>query len=139
MTWGNFIETFKHIGRAWEIKQLLLSINSLKSKISRVYDIMLLTPSVSAWCHDTSTSVRSSPPEVFLDKGVPKKCSKFTGEHPCRSEISIKLLCNFIEITLRHGCSPVNLLHIFRKPFYKNIYVGMLRVFHLYQLAYLNY
>ena len=21
--------------------------------------------------------------------------------------------CNFIEITLQHGCSPVNLLHIF--------------------------
>ena len=35
--------------------------------------------------------------------------------------ISIKLLCNFIEITLRHGCSPVNLLHIFRTPFLKNI------------------
>ena len=28
---------------------------------------------------------------------------------------------NFIEITLRHGCCPVNLLHIFRTPFYKNI------------------
>ena len=28
--------------------------------------------------------------------------------------------CNFIEITLRHGCSPVNLLHIFRTPFTKN-------------------
>ena len=27
---------------------------------------------------------------------------------------------NFIEITLRHGCSPVNLLHIFRTPFTKN-------------------
>ena len=27
---------------------------------------------------------------------------------------------NFIEITLRHGCSPVNLLHIFRSPFPKN-------------------
>ena len=26
----------------------------------------------------------------------------------------------FIEITLWHGCSPVNLLHIFRKTFYKN-------------------
>ena len=25
--------------------------------------------------------------------------------------------CDFIEITLRHGCSPVNLLHIFRTPF----------------------
>ena len=27
---------------------------------------------------------------------------------------------NFIEITLRHGCSPVNLLHIFRTPFPNN-------------------
>ena len=27
---------------------------------------------------------------------------------------------NFIEISLRHGCSPVNLLHIFRTPFLKN-------------------
>ena len=27
---------------------------------------------------------------------------------------------NFIEIKLLHGCSPVNLLHIFRKPFLKN-------------------
>ena len=30
------------------------------------------------------------------------------------------LQSNFIEITLRHGCSPVNLLHIFRTPFLKN-------------------
>ena len=28
--------------------------------------------------------------------------------------------CNFIEIALRHGCSPVNLLHIFRTPCPKN-------------------
>ena len=34
---------------------------------------------------------RSSQPEVFLGKGVLKICSKFTGEHPCRSAISIKL------------------------------------------------
>ena len=53
---------------------------------------------------------RSSRPEVFLRKGVLKICSKFTGEHPCQSVISIKLLCNFIEITLRHECFPVNLL-----------------------------
>ena len=58
---------------------------------------------------------------MFLGKGVLKICSNFTGEHPCRSAISIKLLCNFIEITLRHGFSPVNLLHIFRTPFLKNI------------------
>ena len=62
----------------------------------------------------------SSHPEVFWEKGVLKICRKSTGEHPCRSVISIKLLCNFVEITLRHGCSPVNLLHILRAPFIKN-------------------
>ena len=64
---------------------------------------------------------RSSHPEVFLRKGVLKRCSKFTGEKPCRSVISIKMLCNFIEMTLWHGCSPVNFLRIFRTPFTKNI------------------
>ena len=34
--------------------------------------------------------------------------------------ISIKWQSNFIQITLRHGCSPVYLLHIFRIPFLKN-------------------
>ena len=67
---------------------------------------------------------RSSPPEVFLEKGVLKICSKFTGEHPCWSVISKKLLCNFIKITLRYEWSPVNLLHIFRTPFTKNISEG---------------
>ena len=28
---------------------------------------------------------------MFLEKGVQKICSKSTGEHPCRSVISIKL------------------------------------------------
>ena len=73
---------------------------------------------------------RSSPPEVFLRKSVLKTCSKFTGEHRCRSGVSIMLQYNFIEITLRHWCSPVNLLdileHLFvRTPldscFFKNI------------------
>ena len=35
---------------------------------------------------------RSSPPEVFLGRGTLKICNKFTGEHPCWSAISIKLL-----------------------------------------------
>ena len=30
------------------------------------------------------------------------------------------VLCNFIEITLWHECSPVNLLHIFTTLFPKN-------------------
>ena len=58
---------------------------------------------------------RSNHSEVLLGKGILKVCSKFTGEHPYWSAISIKL-----QITLRHGCSPVNSLHIFRTPFPKN-------------------
>ena len=61
--------------------------------------------------------ISSSHPEVFLRKGVLKIYNKFTGENPCRSAISIKLLCNFIEIALRHGCSPVDLLRIFSQLF----------------------
>ena len=69
---------------------------------------------ISVWLY------RSSRPEVFLRKDVLKICNKFTGEHPCRSAISIKLLCNFIEIVPRHGCSPVNFLDISRTPFPRN-------------------
>ena len=64
--------------------------------------------------------VQKQLPKVFLLKRVLKICSKYTGEHTCRSVISIKLQSNLIKITLRHGCSPVNLLHIFRKPFSRN-------------------
>ena len=69
---------------------------------------------------------KRSHPEVFLGKGVLKTCSKFTGEHRCRIAISIKLQNSFMEITLRHGCSPVNFLHIFRTPFYKSTSRGCL-------------
>ena len=55
---------------------------------------------------------KSSHPEVFLRKAVLKICSKFTGEHPCRNTISINVLvCNFIEIAFRDGCSLLNLLY----------------------------
>ena len=50
--------------------------------------------------NETEFSPRTSHPEVFLEKGVLKICSKYTGEYPCRSVISIKLQSNFIEITL---------------------------------------
>ena len=67
-----------------------------------------MTPSV---CDET---IESSHPEEFLGKGVLKICSKFTGDQLYGSEILIKLL------TLRHECSPVNLLHIFRTPLLKS-------------------
>ena len=67
-----------------------------------------------------------SRPIKFLRKGVLKICSKYTGEHSCQSVISIKLLCNFIEITLRHWRSLVNCRNSFRKSFYKNTSGGLL-------------
>ena len=60
---------------------------------------------------------RSSPREVFLEKVVLKICSR------CRS---VKLQSKFIEIRFWHGCSPVNLQHIFRTSFPKNTYEGLL-------------
>ena len=64
--------------------------------------------------------LRNSHPGIFLETVFLKICSKFTGEHSCRSVISIKLQSTFIEITLCYGGSPVNLPHIFRTPFTKN-------------------
>ena len=70
------------------------------------------------WTLNFRLQYRSSHPEVFLRKGVMKIRSKFTGEHPCLSAISH-------EIALRHGYSPVNLLHIFRTPIPRNTSGGL--------------
>ena len=63
---------------------------------------------------------RNNYPEVFSGKDVLRICNKFTGGYLCRSAISIKLQSNFIGIKLRHGCSLVNLQHIFRISFPRN-------------------
>ena len=76
-------------------------------------------------CLNNESALRSSrtwqkqPSRGILNKRF-RNMQQITGKHPCRSVISIKLLCNFIEIALRRGCSPVNLLYIFRTPFSKN-------------------
>ena len=44
----------------------------------------------------------------------------------CDFNKAVKLLCNFIEVALRHGWSPVNLLHVFRTSFLKNTSEGLL-------------
>ena len=59
-----------------------------------------------------------------------KRCSenmqKIYRKSPCQKTILIKLLSNFIEITLRYGCSPVKLLYIFRTHFPKCAPGGLL-------------
>ena len=91
-----------------------MKLNNHNSKLKSKYELL-------ANVHvDCVKNIRSSHLEVFLRKDVLKICSKFTGEHPCRSAISVKLQSNFIEIAFRHGYSPLNLLHIFRTPFPRN-------------------
>ena len=43
-----------------------------------------------------SSLLKQPPRVVLLVKGIIKMSSKFTGEHPCQSVISIKLESNFI-------------------------------------------
>ena len=40
---------------------------------------------------------------VFSGKDVVKICSKFTGEHPCRSVISIKLQATLLKLYFGMG------------------------------------
>ena len=56
---------------------------------------------ISLNLQDVTLAMFTSSPLVVLLEGVLKICSKFTGEQPCQSAISIKLQ---IEITLRDGC-----------------------------------
>ena len=100
----------KYIMKGWSLK-------ILKIKLRKVLFLYQKKNFYSKLYQKKKKSIRSSCPEVFLRKGILKICSKFTGEHSCQS--ANKMLCNFIEIALRLGCSPVNLLYIFRTPFLK--------------------
>ena len=106
---------FPTLHKKWSFPLRISSVNVTKCDHYTVESTKL-----STWRTSGVSTSRSSRSEVFLGKGVLKICNKFTGEHPCRSMISIKLLCSFIEVTLRHGCSFVNLLHIFATPFSKS-------------------
>ena len=62
------------------------------------------------------SKAQKQPPRVVLRR----RCSENMQQIYRRTPMpKCDLLCNFIEITLRHGCSPVNLLYIFRTPFLK--------------------
>ena len=93
----------------------------------------------------TEAITRSSQPEAFLGKDVPKICSKFTGKHSCRSVISIKLLCNFIKIALQHlfirtpleGCFSITVkrstkadIKVFQSCPISLDFLTLLRIFH---------
>ena len=111
--------------RGPKIVGFLLSNNSL-------FPTGICCSVLPAYLKETCSKInqcQSSHLEVFLGEGVLKICSKFTGEHPCRSVYHRSVthtLSNFIEIALWRGCSPVNLLYIFRTPFPKSTSIWLL-------------
>ena len=132
---GVFIVNFEHISHLFLLFLLLTLNKSMLAGIKLHQPVMITFEDlktfdfklhVSLFCHIRSeyripsVNLRSRETEVFLGKGVLKRCSQLTGEHPCQRVISIQLLCNFIEVALCHGWSTVTLLHIFRRPFLKN-------------------
>ena len=64
--------------------------------------------------------------EAALHRCFYKRCSKNNQQIYRRTPMSKgdfnKITNNFIEIRLRHGCSPVNLVHILRTPLPRNTY-----------------
>ena len=65
---------------------------------------------------------------MFLVKGVLKICSKFIGEHPCRSVISIKLLCECCNswLIVLGTVLKFSILNNFRGPGYASGRTGLL-------------
>ena len=57
---------------------------------------------------------------VYTEEVPPQNWSYKNTLRICGNMIPIKLLSKFAEVTLPHGCSPVNLLHIFPILFHKN-------------------
>ena len=76
----------------------LLKMKILRSPQTYIFSQIFYHFHSSLYYHenreDCGTSIRSSHAKVLLGKGIMKICSIITGEHPCRSAISIKLLCH---------------------------------------------
>ena len=96
------------------------------ARICLTYCQIIFTKSFARTNTATSVVFGRSPSKVFLEKSGLNISRKFIVKHPCQSAISIKLQSIYIEITFRYGCSPVNLLLIFRTPFPKNASGGLL-------------
>ena len=80
------------------------------------YMMVLQDYFISCWLGKMFWSSISRPIKSVLLPSSWSSSSKVTClqfQYECKSG-------NFIEVTLRHGCFPVNLLHVFRTTFYKN-------------------
>ena len=61
----------------------------------------------------SETPDRSSPPDVFCEKGILRNFAKITGKHLCR-----RAPANLLKKSLWHRCLPVNFAKFLRIPFF---------------------
>ena len=107
---------------------LLVSILFLSDLTTNMVLVLRLFGTPWSWlyhCYGISwwkgTLVNCFHTEAGIQRCSLKRCSENMQQIYRRTPMSnCDFTFHFIEITLRDGCSPVNLLHIFRTPFSKN-------------------
>ena len=73
-------------------------------------------------------SIQKQPWRSVLGKRCSKVMQQIYRRAPMPKRSFNKVVRKFTVIALRHGCSPINLLHIFAKPFPKNTSGGLLYI-----------
>ena len=68
----------------------------------------------------TLSNIQKQPPRGVLRKRCPEDIQQIYRRTPMPKCDSNKFAKQLYEIALRHGCSPLNFLHIFRTPLTKN-------------------
>ena len=118
-----------------------------KKKFSKHKNSFCLSLLHKQWYHFFSQqmTIMSSLPETSNKKVFWKYVTNWQENTHAKLYDSIKLQSNFIEITLQHGRSPVNLLHILVTFFQKKTSGGLLLTVHewvihaiLHETQYLN-
>ena len=99
--------------------------NSFKF-VCKLYVNGIFTMTVNARTRICKASRQKQPSIGVLRKRCSENMQQIYMRKPSQSVVSIKLLCNFIETTLQHGCSPVNLLQILRTYFHNSTYGRLL-------------
>ena len=129
------LKTFFLQNTSWRLLSFFI-VNCMLTRLSRVWSLFSqpVLPSLSSipplhWNENLSGSnTKRNPSEVFLGKDVLKICSKFSGDHPRQSAITMKLQSSIIEIPLRHRCYPAYFQNLFLRTFLEycfcNIFVN---------------
>ena len=112
--------SIKELFRKYKIRRKLWIWSLLLKKYFMENFIFCAVSSLKCVTPNSHFNTEGALQRCFQEKVSSKYTASLNGEHPCQNVISIKLLCNFIEITYQHGCSPVHLLHIFRTPYTRN-------------------